>query len=615
MIYGLIKTSLDAHTLGIANVSELLCECGFAVFIGDASIAEAISTLQNEVSFKTFRQWVVLNRITELCFSYRLDPDSAADAFGRVVSAVHRDPALSPARGGLIRHVYFAGLPEACARVRACHGGLYRTFDGSESPAETLMALGVPEAQIPHVLVKESEYDKARFDFGKNLVNGGLHHEYRGSGIADYPEYGTARDSLLLRIEHSANAKRLPLLRAHIGPFLACREEALALFSDWLRSVRDAGLLDILSIGSSQLSQSHFGEEWDGLTNGGGAPFNSELEMHAIGTIARPMLVRAYSGTKDVANYARMLDRTINNAWHALSFWWFNQLDGRGPLTLREGLVQHCDTVRYIASVNKPFEANVSHHFAFRGADDVTYIVSAVLTAELAKRFGVGVFVLQNMLNTPRRLSGTADLVRARVLLRLVRNLEDSKFRVLYQPRAGLDCFCKDLDMAKAQLAAVTALMMDVEPGRLPEIVHVVSYSEASFLATPSVINDSLRITRTALQRYPQHRNESGMRDFIETPEIREMEIALYEECAQLLESLSKGIPSLHSAEGFYEVFRRGYFPVPHLWEGRQDFPNAVNWRTRLVEGGVAVMDEQGKTMNVRARLARVQQMNGGTVR
>ena len=34
-------------------------------------------------------------------------------------------------------------------------------------------------------------------------------------------------------------------------------------------------------------------------------------------------------------------------------------------------------SLKAIASINKTIEANVSHHFAFRGCDDVTYIISA----------------------------------------------------------------------------------------------------------------------------------------------------------------------------------------------------------------------------------------------
>ena len=74
-----------------------------------------------------------------------------------------------------------------------------------------------------------------------------------------------------------------------------------------------------------------------------------------------------------------LYENRINMAWHVLSLWWFCRSDGRGPDPVRENLQQHIETLRYIATTGKPFEANVSHHFAFRGADDVTYVVSSAV--------------------------------------------------------------------------------------------------------------------------------------------------------------------------------------------------------------------------------------------
>ena len=49
-------------------------------------------------------------------------------------------------------------------------------------------------------------------------------------------------------------------------------------------------------------------------------------------------------------------------------------------------------------------------------------------------------------------------------MLTLVKSLEDSNFKVILQPRAGLDYFKPDLEETKVQLAAVTALMDDIDP-------------------------------------------------------------------------------------------------------------------------------------------------------
>ena len=86
------------------------------------------------------------------------------------------------------------------------------------------------------------------------------------------------------------------------------------------------------------------------------------------------------------------------------------------------------------------------------------------------------------------------DLAKSRALLNLIKELQDDSFRVVLQTRAGLDYLKPDIEEAKGQLASVTAMMDDIEPNNCysPEIIHVVSYSEALFLATPDIIDDSI---------------------------------------------------------------------------------------------------------------------------
>ncbi len=57
-------------------------------------------------------------------------------------------------------------------------------------------------------------------------------------------------------------------MRAHAGPYSSVRE-----FLDWVQRLAHTGLLDILSIGTSQLTQGNFGEDWADLPNGGGGTY------------------------------------------------------------------------------------------------------------------------------------------------------------------------------------------------------------------------------------------------------------------------------------------------------------------------------------------------------
>ena len=612
ILFGLVKSGLDAHTLGLSILSQLLEECGYDIFIADVSISEAIDSISNIHSFEIFKKWIIDNKITHVGFSYRLDPKQALEMFGRLVYRIKNDTLLSIERGGLVREIYFAGLPESCELVEKEFKGRFKTFRGDESPVETLQKLGIPDDLIPRSVRESSVYDELRLDFGKKLIEEERHLGMLPFKEYDYEGYGTSKDHLIKRLDAARTFHQLPLTRVHAGPYLKDREKALALFSDWLKKLAKSQFLDIVSVGSSQLSQSRFGENWGDLPNGGGVPFNSEFELRAIREDASPMLVRCYSATKNIPNAAKILEENLNTAWHALSLWWFNQIDGRGPLTVREGLSEHVETLRYIAQTGKPYEPNIPHHFAFRGCDDVTYVVSSYMAARAAKMAGIKYLVLQNMLNTPKSTWGVKDIAKARVLLRLVRSLEDKNFRVIYQPRAGLDYFSPDVNKAKMQLAAVTSLMADVEPEKENslEIIHVVSFSEALFLATPDVIRESIQIVRAALKHYPEYREKNDIHDLISSRELDGISNELWEEANVLIRDMEKNVKNLYTSQGLYALFKMGYFPVPYLWEGREEFSNAVSWTTKIIDGGVCVVKDSGKKMNIRDRIAKIKNLN-----
>ena len=600
----------------MSSVAQLLEDCGLKSFIADTSVASATDKVSDASFFKIIKKWILDNRITHLGFSYRLDPGQALEIFGNLINHIDRDKALSPLEGGILQEIYFAGLPESCALVEKKFRGRFLTFKGNETPVKTLKMLGIPSRAIPKAIREISVYDDLRLEFGKQLVEREMQFSIRPFREHAYRDYGTSKDGLIKRLNSARKLNNLPLTRVHAGPYLKDREKALALFSEWLKKLSKGGFLDIISIGSSQLSQSNFGENWGDQPNGGGVPFNSELELKAIKEDASPMLVRAYSATKNITSVAHVLEKNLNMAWHALSLWWFNRMDGRGPLSLRECLEENLETLKYTAKTGKPYEPNTPHHFAFRGSDDVSYIVSAYLAAKTAKRLGIKHLILQNMLNTPKSTWGLRDLVKSRVMLKLTRSLEDRNFRIIYQPRAGLDLFSPDLERAKSQLAAVSALMADVEPENknTPEIIHVVSYSEALFLANPEIINESIQITKAALQHYPEFRKKNFLVDLIMSQDVKEQTAELHEEGRIFIQHMENNIRDLYTSNGLFNVFKMGYFPVPYLWECRKDFPHAVDWTTKSINGGIHIIDDNGKKMSVRDRLRRIRTLNADDV-
>lgn len=605
--YGFLKPSLDAHTLGVNSAAELLRECGYEVLIADDDISKALNDYKHEARRKVVVEWVLANKITRIGLSYRLDPIDAVEMVGYFVEEL-RKLQLFKYQGGPLQLIFFGGLPQACELIDKKFDGLVTTFMGGESVTETLVQMGVPKERIPVDIYQGSRYDETLHAFGKEIIQSQEYLKYRPLDRSGYPEYGTREDSVVKRIAANREHAQGPLVRAHVGPYFsdADRMESVRAFVAWAKELARTGYLDILSIGSSQLTQSNFGEDWAGKANGGGVPINSPEEYRMIWEASRPLLVRTYAGTRDVPSLAKMHEETLNICWHALSLWWFNQLDKRGPYDLCTNLEQHIETLAYIAKTNKPFEANVSHHFAFRGADDVTYLVSAYLAAKLAKKMGIKTFILQNMLNTPRLTWGIQDLAKSRALLGLIRGLEDQNFRVLLQPRAGLDYFKPDLTEARIQLAQATALMDDIEPHNeaSPPIIHVVSFSEASHLATPDVINESIQITQYSLMRYRELRRRGEIDDLSKNEDVAERAQELTVAAKKMIAAIEALVEDPYSAAGFYKIFAAGFLPVPYLWGEGEEFVHAKAWRTKPVKGGMRVVDRNERPMDAEEIIA-----------
>lgn len=607
VVYGFLKPLVDVHTMGVFTMANLLRDCGYKVFIANDEVSEAVENLKKLNNYSLVKKWIADNRISRIGFSYRLDPQEGCDYFMSLYEHLKNDKMFAE-DGGRITLISFAGLPDTCEMVHAKTNGKVLCFKGNESPVESLRIYGVPEDVLPLSLVNDNPYDKMRWEFAKNLIASENWRRESPSDHLGYIECGKDNDTFVARLKYAQKKHSLPLIRTHSGPYNTNRAEALKEYNSWCRTLAQSHLLDVLSIGSSQLTQAHFGENWEGLPNGGGVPVNSEMEYRVIKENATPMLVRTYSGTKDVPGLARIHERALNISWHALSFWWFDELDGRGNNTLLENLREHFETVKYIVTTGKPVEPNVPHHFAFRGADDVSYIVSGYLAAKACKKIGVKHLILQNMLNTPKYTWGVQDLAKGRAMLTLIRELEDSEFHVSLQTRAGLDYFAPDLEYAKVQLAAVTCLMDDIEPDNIdsPEIVHVVNYCEAVRLATPPVIIESIKITLNALREYRMARVMGKVPNMKYDRETQERFNELYSEAKGAIELLENNIPNLYSPEGFYKVFTEGFLPVPYMMDQKHKFKKATQYQTAIKNGGIKVVDEEGHIVDTITRYRKI---------
>lgn len=603
-VIGLVKPAIDAHTLGILSFAQILRDCGIRVEIADEDVGKEIDAIAERASIDTLIRWIRVRKVDVLGFSYRLDPERGVELFARLVGLLQRAKLLAR-DGGPLKALWFAGLPPACDAVIQRLPFVDAVFRGDETYQEILAALGLPAHLMPEQASAELAYDKARLDFGTEIVRNRAYLDVAPVDRSGSLGFGLRGERVADRVRHGMAHGLPPLIRAHVGPYAEDRRQAVALFLDWTSRLAKGGLLDVLSIGSSQLTQSNFGEDWSGLPNGGGVPINSAEEYRSVWRAARPMLVRTYAGTKHVPHMAKIHEEALDICWHALSFWWFSKLDGRGENTVLQNLEEHFETLRYIASTGKPMEPNVPHHFAFRGSDDVGYIVSGYVAAKAAKTQGIRTLILQTMLNTPKYTWGIQDLAKARALRMLVRELEGPDFTVILQPRGGLDYFSPDLEKARAQLAAVTMLMDDIEPDNdaSPQIIHVVSYSEGVRLADPDVVEESIRITRYALSEYRWLKKKGDMPEYGKLPIVEARTKHLYDEARRMIKFIEGTIPDPYSPRGLYAMMRGGVFPLPWLSACKEEFEAAVNQPVQFMHGGVQAVDREGKPLSVSQRL------------
>ena len=89
------------------------------------------------------------------------------------------------------------------------------------------------------------------------------------------------------------------------------------------------------------------------------------------------------------------------------------------------------------------------------------------------------------------------DLAKILAKDELLATLATKDFTIVKQVRTGLASFPLDLHKAKGQLALATAIQLTLRP----DIVHVVSYSEADHAALPDDIIESCKIVDQVINR------------------------------------------------------------------------------------------------------------------
>ena len=388
-----------------------------------------------------------------------------------------------------------------------------------------------------------------------------------------------------------------PVLRHHFG--LPSFDKTL----EGIKEIAQSRVLDVISLGIDQNTQQFFfrtEERKPEMDGAGGVPvhdadgFRRLFEATQTGNFP---LMRCYSGTADVLRLAEVLNETVGNAWCAVPLCWYNELDGRGDRPVKTSIEEAQELMAFHGKKGIPVELNEPHHWGLRDAHDTISVAMSYISAYNAKKLGVRDYISQYMFNVPNSMSFSMDLAKVLAQIELTESLADRSFRVYRQTRAGLPFLSGDSGIAKGQLAATTAMQMNVKP----HIIHVVGYSEALYAATPEVIIESCKIVRGVV-RGTLHGNAEAIHD----PIVKARRNELLREAKYLLDFIKdeySGISSdpLADAAVLSSCIKRGIIDAPHIVKGGE-FTGIL--QTRVRDGKCLAWDSRsGRAIDEKTRL------------
>ncbi len=90
----------------------------------------------------------------------------------------------------------------------------------------------------------------------------------------------------------------------------------------------------------------------------------------------------------------------------AVPIFFYNELDGRGPISIRDGFDEHFEVMRWWASIDKPVEINDPHQWQLRNSTDDLLVTDHVIAGVVALKMGIRQYVMQMMYDLPPGTSG-----------------------------------------------------------------------------------------------------------------------------------------------------------------------------------------------------------------
>ncbi len=361
-----------------------------------------------------------------------------------------------------------------------------------------------------------------------------------------------SQNSLTRRMKESP----IPLIRTHFG----VPGETIMPTIEGIKQLALQGVVDEISLGSSDLSQRYFGDPhaFKEHKNDGGVPYQTRDDLVALYQATRRGNFPAIKPYAHVVNLVEFIDTCLDvgmltGAHQAIPLFWFCELDGRGPLSVQDALVEHIEAVRYLAAKNIPVEMNDPNQWASRYIHDALFVVDYALIAAVMFNAGVKEIILQCQFNKPVETGDFADLAKMSAAREMVEHIRPHRHpaRVFLETRSGIEHFSVDLPTAKYQLARSTLLQMMMAPN----MIHLVSYCEANYAATPEDIIESSQIIRRAIHLYSE--NKLDLQKYLEHPIVLSRKNHLIDEAKFVLGFILNNLPENFAGKTNQHLCRR----------------------------------------------------------
>lgn len=579
----------DPHTQGLFKFTRLAREAGFEVkaLPPGATLDQILGHIQADDP-------------AYVGFSYRLTPEIGLAQMEQVMQKLAENGLLNQANGE-VRKFAFAGLPATVELVQgtlsqAAITGIQQTAAPRQAVEQVLDFLGVWDARRERIIAAAL----ARLAPPRLQLLDQLAVEVTATVELEPPLETPsieARRSYTQRIREAWPQR--PILRTHYGePGSTIEPTVLG-----IRNLAEARVIDELSLGSSDLSQRYYNEpeKWLSRKNDGGVPYKTLPDLVALHQAAQCGNYPAVKPYSHVVNMEWFVDECLRagmliGAHQAVPLYWFNQLDGRGPLSVGDSITEHIRTVRKLTQNGIPVEMNDPNHWSSRWASDAVVVADYGLIASVMLANGVKDMVFQMQFNKPKETSDCGDLAKFLASMDLVRLLVGDRqaVNVWREARTGIDHFEPDLELARGQLARSTLLQMMLDP----HAIHLVSYCEALYAAKPDDIIRSSSIIRKAVKVFHQHQPE--LLKYLETPEITERRVDLLKEARLLLGEIAQLHPRydakkagmaelfeyLADPDTLYAALDKGYMAAPGIFT-EPFIRNAVKTHTDVTPAGM----------------------------